>query len=116
VTKSDCLFCKLVTKEIPTKVVYEDDNLIAIEDINPAAPVHLLIIPREHIAGLNDITESHKDLLGHIQLVASNLAKKFGLSEQGYRLLTNCGKWGGQDILHIHYHLLGGRELGWPPG
>jgi histidine triad (HIT) family protein len=76
----------------------------------------LLLITRDHIAGLNDITEDHVQLLGHIQLVASNLAKKFGLSEQGYRLIANCGKWGGQDILHIHYHLLGGRELGWPPG
>lgn len=115
-TKSDCLFCKIVSREIPAKVVYEDDKLIAIEDINPAAPTHLLLITREHIAGLNDVTEENEQLLGHIQLVASHLAKKLGLSEQGYRLITNCGKWGGQDVLHIHYHLLGGRELGWPPG
>lgn len=115
-TKSDCLFCKIVSKEIPAKVVYEDDKLIAIEDINPAAPTHLLLITREHIAGLNDVTEENEQLLGHIQLVASHLAKKLGLSEQGYRLISNCGKWGGQDVLHIHYHLLGGRELGWPPG
>lgn len=113
---SDCLFCKMVAQEIPVKIVYEDDKLIAIEDINPAAPVHILLIPREHISSLNDITEDQLELMGHIQMAAAGLARKLGIAADGYRLLNNCGKWGGQDVLHIHYHLLGGRQLGWPPG
>jgi histidine triad (HIT) family protein len=113
---SDCLFCKIVAKEIPAKTVYEDDKLIAIEDINPAAPVHILIIPREHIDSLNDVTEENIELLGQVQLAAAQLAGQMGIAGQGYRLVHNCGEWGGQDILHIHYHLLGGRQLGWPPG
>lgn len=112
----DCLFCKIVTGEIPAALVYQDDKIIAINDINPAAPVHVLLIPREHIASLDDINEKHSELLGHIQLTAAKLAKELNISEQGYRLVNNCGIWGGQTVLHLHFHLLGGREFGWPPG
>jgi histidine triad (HIT) family protein len=113
---SDCLFCKIVAKEIPVQAVYEDDKLLAIKDINPAAPVHILLIPKQHIASLNDVTGDQIALMGHIQLVAAQLARQLGIADEGYRLVNNCGKLGGQDIPHIHYHLLGGRMLGWPPG
>jgi histidine triad (HIT) family protein len=113
---SDCLFCKIGAKEIPAQAVYEDDKLLAVKDINPAAPVHILIIPKEHIPSLNDVTEEQAELVGHVQLVAAKLARQLGIADDGYRLVNNCGKLGGQDILHIHYHLLGGRQLGWPPG
>jgi len=116
VIKHDCLFCKIAAKEIQSKIVYEDERIIAVEDINPEAPVHILLIPKEHIGSLNDVTDNDKDLLGHIQLVSANIARDLKISDKGYRLINNCGPWGGQDILHIHYHLLGGRELGWPPG
>ncbi|MDD2619319.1 MAG: histidine triad nucleotide-binding protein [Syntrophomonadaceae bacterium] len=112
----NCLFCKIVSREIAAQIVFEDDKIIAINDINPAAPVHILIIPKEHIASLAEISEQHNDLLGHIQLTAARLAKDLKISEQGYRLVNNCGIWGGQTVLHLHYHLLGGRELSWPPG
>ncbi|MDD3269802.1 MAG: histidine triad nucleotide-binding protein [Syntrophomonadaceae bacterium] len=112
----DCLFCKIAAGQIPAVIVYEDEKIIAINDINPAAPVHVLLIPKEHIASLADINEQHSPLLAHIQLIASKLAKDLKITEQGYRLVNNCGIWGGQTVLHLHYHLLGGRELSWPPG
>ncbi len=112
----DCLFCKIAAGQIPATIVYQDDKIIAINDINPAAPVHVLLIPREHIASLADTNEKHSELLAHIQLTASKLAKDLQISEQGYRLVNNCGIWGGQTVLHLHFHLLGGREFGWPPG
>jgi len=115
VTVPDCLFCKIVNKEIPAEIVYEDDSMVAINDINPAAPVHLLIIPKTHIASLNDVGRDNVELLGHIQLLASRLACDSGIAGQGYRLVNNCGKWGGQAIFHLHYHLLGGKQMGWPP-
>lgn len=111
----DCLFCKIVNKEIPAEIIYEDDKILAIKDINPAAPIHLLIIPKIHIASLNEVTNENVEILGYIQLVASRLARDSGISEQGYRLVNNCGKWGGQTVLHLHYHLLGGKQMGWPP-
>lgn len=111
----DCLFCKIVNKEIPAQIVYEDDKMLAIKDINPAAPVHLLIIPKIHIPSLNEAGNENVDILGHIQLLASSLARNFGISEQGYRLVNNCGEWGGQAVFHLHYHLLGGKQMGWPP-
>jgi len=116
VNKQDCLFCKIAAKEIPAKVVYEDEKIIAIEDINPVAPIHILLIPKEHIGSLDDVTNNNIDLLGHIQVVSARIARDMKISEQGYRLVNNCGEWGGQTVLHIHYHLLGGRELSWPPG
>lgn len=113
---SDCLFCKITKKEIPAKVVFEDDTLMAIEDINPAAPVHILLMPKKHIASLAEVTAEDETLLGHIQTVASQLARQLELAEQGYRLVSNCGELGGQTVMHLHYHLLGGRHFGWPPG
>lgn len=115
-SEGDCLFCKIANQEIPSKMVYEDDQLVAIEDIHPVAPVHILIIPKAHRTSLNEVTEADISLLGHVQCVAASLAKKMNVDEAGYRLVCNCGPAGGQTVLHIHYHLLGGRNLGWPPG
>ncbi len=112
----ECLFCKIIAREIPAKIVYEDEKIIAIEDINPAAPLHILLIPKQHIASLNEVTDADIGILGHIQVIASRLAENMQVSENGYRLVNNCGVWGGQTIFHLHYHLLGGREMGWPPG
>lgn len=113
---NDCLFCRIAAKQIPSKIIFEDDDLVAIEDINPAAPVHILLIPRDHRSSLNEVTEADQGLLGHIQITASALARQLNIADNGYRLVCNCGMDGGQTVLHIHYHLLGGRELGWPPG
>lgn len=110
----DCLFCRMGTGEIDTKKVYEDDRIIAIHDINPVAPVHILLIPKQHLASLRDAAKEDIELLGSIQLVASRVAKKLGL--ESYRLVTNCGESAGQEVFHIHYHLLGGRDFAWPPG
>ena len=115
-TTTDCLFCKIANREIPAEVVYEDEKIIAIKDINPAAPVHILLIPKEHISSLDSVSPKDSMLLGHIQIAAAQLARDMKISEQGYRLVNNCGIWGGQTVLHLHYHLLGGRELAWPPG
>ena len=112
----DCLFCKIAAKEIPSDTVYEDDQVVAFDDINPAAPVHVLVIPREHIATLNDVEEGHASLVGHMHVVAKALAAEKGLSERGYRLVFNCGADANQTVFHIHLHLLGGRAMSWPPG
>jgi histidine triad (HIT) family protein len=112
----DCLFCKIIKGEIPSDKVYEDDFVYAFNDIHPEAPVHVLIVPKKHIDSLNAAQLSDQALLGHIQLVASELAKKNEIDDSGYRLLTNIGKDGGQSVFHVHYHLLGGRNLKWPPG
>ncbi|MDD4802698.1 MAG: histidine triad nucleotide-binding protein [Syntrophomonas sp.] len=114
-TVSDCIFCKIIAKVISSDIIYEDDRLIAIKDINPAAPLHLLIIPKQHIASLNEIGTEDIEMLGHIQLLASRLAAESGISARGYRLVNNCGEWGGQSVPHLHYHLLGGKQMGWPP-
>jgi len=107
----DCIFCKIVTGEIPSDTLYQDEEAIAFRDINPQAPVHVLIIPREHVASLADLTESRSTLMGHMVDVANQLAKKEGVSESGYRLAINCGEQGGQLVPHLHLHLLGGRQL-----
>jgi histidine triad (HIT) family protein len=107
-----CIFCKIVKGELPAKVVYEDDKVMAFHDINPQAPVHVLIIPKEHVPTLNDLEEKHKELLGHIFLVIKKLAKEMGIDESGYRVLVNCNRDGGQEIYHLHFHLLGGKPLG----
>ncbi|MDD4775676.1 MAG: histidine triad nucleotide-binding protein [Syntrophomonas sp.] len=114
-TAPDCLFCKMAAKDIAADVIYEDDNLIAVRDINPAAPVHFLIIPRVHIDSLNQAGPEHTEMLGSIQLLASRLAHEEGIAAQGFRLVANCGNWGGQSIFHLHYHVLGGKPMGWPP-
>jgi histidine triad (HIT) family protein len=112
---SDCLFCKIVDGEIPAKLVHEDDDVVAFEDIHPQAPVHLLIIPRRHIASLNDATDADAELLGRVMLVARRLARARGVAT-GYRLINNCGASAGQSVFHLHVHLLAGRAMQWPPG
>ncbi len=107
-----CVFCKIVNGEIPAKVVYEDDKVMAFHDINPQAPVHILVIPKEHIPTVNDLEEKHKELIGHIFMVIKEIAKEMGIAESGYRVLVNCNRDGGQEIYHLHFHLLGGAPLG----
>ena len=114
--QEDCLFCKIINKSIPAKIVYEDELAIAFEDINPQAPIHILIIPKQHIATINDINSEHNSLMGHLVQIAKQLASEFNISEDGYRILMNCNIHGGQAVFHIHLHLLGGRQLNWPPG
>jgi len=111
---SDCLFCKMVTGDIKADVVFEDDHILAFRDINPQAPVHILIIPKAHIATLNDLDDTQ--LGGHLLQVAIKIAEQKGLTEEGYRTVFNCNKNGGQEVYHLHLHLLGGRQLSWPPG
>ena len=113
---SDCLFCKMVSGEIQPDTVYEDDEVMAFRDISPQAPTHVLIIPKQHIATLNDLDSDDAAVLGKMAFVASQLAKQEGFAEQGYRTVMNCNADGGQAVFHIHLHLLGGRPLGWPPG
>lgn len=112
----ECIFCKIIKKEIAASTEYEDESIIAINDKNPKAPVHVLIIPKEHIGKVNDITAGTMKLLGKMAVAAKEISRKRGISDSGYRLIINCGKDGGQLIEHLHMHLLGGRELGWPPG
>ncbi len=112
----ECIFCKIVNKEIPAKVVYEDDRILAFDDINPQAPVHVLLIPKEHYTSLNDIPEERKDLLGHILFKARQVAQEKGVKESGYRIVLNTARDSGQDVFHIHFHVLGGRRMTWPPG
>lgn len=111
----DCLFCKIIGGEIPAQAVYQDDKVFAFKDIAPVAPVHVLIIPKKHISSLEELTAEDADLMGHIVLTAAKLAKELGL-EKGYRLVSNCKEEGGQTVFHIHFHLIGGREMQWPPG
>ena len=110
------IFSKIINKEIPAEIVYEDDELLAFNDINPQAPVHILIIPKKEIKTLNDIQIEDKDILGKMILLAKDLAKKHKIDESGYRTVFNCNDDGGQTVFHIHLHLLGGRQLSWPPG
>lgn len=113
---SDCLFCKIANKEIPAEMVFESENVFAINDINPQAPHHVLIIPRNHIATVNDLTEGDSATLGEIFLAVKELAADLGISEDGYRCVFNCNAGAGQTVFHIHLHLLGGRPMKWPPG
>jgi histidine triad (HIT) family protein len=113
---SDCIFCRIAAKEIPADLVYEDDEVVAFRDINPQAPVHLLIIPRRHLSGLAAAGEADTPLLGRLALVAAELAEKEGLGQSGYRVVVNNGPDAGQAVDHLHYHLLGGRRMTWPPG
>lgn len=112
----DCLFCKIIAGEIPSSKVYEDDLVYAFNDISPAAPVHVLLIPKNHISSANELNEDNAEIVSHIFLVAGKIAKQLGIAENGYRIVNNCGKDGGQTVGHLHFHLLGGRNLGWPPG
>lgn len=112
----DCLFCKIAAKEIPAKIVHEDEELVAFEDISPQAPVHLLVIPRQHISRLNDLEPEHDELVGKIVRLAKKLAKERDIDQAGYRVVMNCNEGAGQSVFHIHLHLLGGRAMQWPPG
>lgn len=112
----DCLFCKIVNNEIPAELIFEDDRIVAFNDINPQAPIHVLIIPKEHIASLNDVPEEKGGLLGHILLRARQIAQNLGIWENGYRIVLNTARDSGQEVFHIHFHLLGGRRMTWPPG
>lgn len=112
----DCLFCKIVQGTIPADIVYQNDHVVAFSDINPQAPQHKLIIPRKHIATLNDLVAEDTAVIGHMTQAAKHLAKEYGIDEEGYRLIMNCNAGAGQTVFHIHMHLLGGRRLTWPPG
>lgn len=111
----DCLFCKIINKEIPAQIIYEDEHVLAFNDISPQAPTHALIIPRKHISTLNDIEPGDEALVGHMIKTAADIAKKMGFDESGYRTVFNCNEDGGQTVYHIHLHLLGGKAMGWPP-
>lgn len=111
----DCLFCKIVAKDIPAKVVYEDEQVLAFEDISPQAPHHVLIIPKQHVATLNDLSDQHQQLVGKMVQTAAVVARQLGFAEDGYRTVFNCNEDGGQTVYHIHLHVLGGKPLGWPP-
>lgn len=111
----DCIFCKIANKEFPTEFVYETEDLVAFKDISPQAPVHILIIPKKHISSLLEADESNVDIFGKIQLAAAKIARKLGIAQEGFRLVSNCGEHGGQTVHHLHYHLLGGKFMGWPP-
>ncbi len=112
----ECLFCKIASKELPAEFVWEDEQVIAIKDVNPVAPTHILLIPKKHISSINAATNDDLELIGHMQIIAAQVAKKLKIAESGYRLVNNCGEQGGQTVNHIHYHLLGGRHMSWPPG
>jgi histidine triad (HIT) family protein len=116
VSPQDCLFCKIVSKEIPADIVIDRGQIVAFRDINPAAPKHILIIPREHIADGSELTGDHGALLAEIFSAAKELAVSEGIASSGYRVVTNTGRDAGQSVYHVHFHLLGGRRLGWPPG
>jgi histidine triad (HIT) family protein len=111
-----CLFCKIVAGDIPADVIHESESTIAFRDINPQAPTHVLIIPRRHIATINDLSPGDEEIVGSLYLAAKQIAEQEGLAEDGYRVVMNCGEGAGQTVFHIHLHLLGGRSLNWPPG
>ncbi len=111
----DCLFCKIVAGDVPARKLYEDEQVLAFHDVGPQAPVHFLVIPKQHIATVNDLADSHKALVGHMVLTAQRLANEQGCA-QGYRLVMNCREQAGQSVFHIHLHVLGQRAMHWPPG
>jgi len=113
---NDCLFCKIVTGDLPADIVLQDDDVIAFRDISPKAPTHILVIPRQHIATLNDLKTTDTELVGKLYLTASRIAADEGIADAGYRTVMNCNEAAGQSVFHIHLHLLGGRPMSWPPG
>ena len=115
-SEQDCLFCKVLNGDIPADIVYESDSAIAFRDINPQAPTHVLVIPRKHVATINDLGEEDQEIVGSLYLAAKDIARAEGLSDEGYRVVMNCNEGAGQSVFHIHLHVLGGRALGWPPG
>ena len=113
---SNCIFCKIIAGEIPSRKVYEDDLVVAIHDIEPQAPVHVLVVPKKHIIGVNELTKEDEAIVGHAYSVMSKLVRELGIDESGYRVVVNSGKDGQQSVPHLHFHILGGRLLAWPPG
>ncbi|MDP3536066.1 MAG: histidine triad nucleotide-binding protein [Halomonas sp.] len=112
----ECLFCKIINREIPADIVFEDEHVLAFNDISPQAPIHQLIIPKKHIATLNDIESGDLAIIGRLQYTAAQLAKQQGFADDGYRVVMNCNEMGGQTVYHIHMHLMGGRQFTWPAG
>jgi histidine triad (HIT) family protein len=115
-SKEDCLFCRMITQEIPPDVTYRDEHALVIRDINPQAPTHLLVIPLEHLESLDEASKKHEQLLGHLLRIAARVANAEGLGETGYRTVINTGAGAGQSVFHLHVHVLGGRAMNWPPG
>ena len=115
-TDEDCLFCKISAGEIPADIVYENENVVAFRDINPQAPTHVLIIPREHIATINELSADDSGVVGKLFLAAAAIARNEGIADDGYRVTMNCNAAAGQTVFHLHLHLLGGRQMTWPPG
>jgi diadenosine tetraphosphate (Ap4A) HIT family hydrolase len=113
---TDCLFCRIIAGEIPAERLYDDDLIVAIRDIAPRAPTHILLMPRRHIASAAELTDADGPMLGRLFAVAADLARSAGIADSGYRLVSNVGRWGGQTVDHFHVHLMGGRPFDWPPG
>ncbi len=115
-TDPSCIFCRIVAGDLPSRRVHEDAAVIAFHDIAPRAPTHILVVPRDHIPSVLELTEEHAPLLGRLFHVAAEIARREGIAERGYRLVSNVGDWGGQSVDHLHWHLMGGRSMSWPPG
>ena len=115
-SEQDCLFCKILNGDIPADIIYESDSAIAFRDISPQAPTHVLVIPRKHVATINDLSEEDQEIIGSLYLAAKDIARAEGISDEGYRAVMNCNEGAGQSVFHIHLHVLGGRALSWPPG
>ncbi len=113
---TDCIFCKIIAGEIPSKKIYEDDKVLAFYDIEPSAPVHFLVIPKVHIASVNEINEENADIISHIFKSINKIVQELNIADTGYRVITNCGEDGGQTVGHLHFHIIGGRKLHWPAG
>jgi histidine triad (HIT) family protein len=113
---SDCLFCKILAGDVPVDILFESDDVLAFRDINPQAPTHALIIPRKHVATINDLEKGDEALVGNLFLAAKSIAADEGIADAGFRVVMNCNEAAGQTVFHLHLHLLGGRQLGWPPG
>ena len=111
-----CLFCRIINRELPSKTVFEDASMVAFHDVNPQAPVHVLVVPRKHVATLNDLTSEDSALVGDMTRRAAAIAKELGIDQRGYRTVFNCNREAGQSVFHIHLHLMGGRSFAWPPG
>lgn len=112
----DCLFCKILAGDIPADIIYDSDTAVAFRDINPQAPTHVIVIPRKHIATINDLEPADKEIVGGLYMAAQEIVRQEGIADSGYRAVMNCGEGAGQTVFHIHLHVLGGRSLGWPPG
>jgi histidine triad (HIT) family protein len=112
----ECIFCRIVAGEVPSTTVAEDESVLAIRDVAPRAPTHVLLLPREHIASAADLTEADSALLGRLFAMSAEIARSEGIADGGYRVVTNIGTWGGQSVDHLHFHLMGGRPFSWPPG